>query len=589
MIVAMQKITLLVTEKSLTQSLHKLRSLGLVHIRHLQQPSAEGIVSLEHRLRRVEKVLDIIGNVRTERRMLKEEEISQSIKEILSLDSARKNLKVRLQELNSRLAWFEEWGDVSGHSFLRLETKGVFIRLFRCSRDQWKKIPEEKMAYIIKEKGQDLLCAMVTRDSEEPVPGERTALPPGDIHQVRSKIDLTRGALDTIEKWLKTLCGCKGCFEKYRQSLLKRKEMFQVRFGMKHEPGFSCLQGYCPKEDVEKIRACAEEQGWGLGIETPDEPEEVPTLVRTPAWLKIIEPVFKFMGTVPGYKEFDISFWFLSFLSLFFAMLIGDAGYGLIFLGLTLWARRKFSAAPQQPFTLIYVFSSATIIWGTLSGTWFGVEQIARLPLFRDLIIPRLSSFPGDEKFVMFFCFLIGAIHLTIAHALLGLRRKNSLKALAQAGWIMITWAVFYVAGLLVLGNPFPDFARYLLFAGMGLVLLFSNFQKNILKGILVSLANLPLAVISSFADTLSYLRLYAVGLATVMVAVSFNNMAMQVGFNSILSGFLSAVILFFGHALNLVLGLMSVLVHGIRLNMLEFSGHMDMEWSGKEYKPFKE
>ena len=67
------------------------------------------------------------------------------------------------------------------------------------------------------------------------------------------------------------------------------------------------------------------------------------------------------------------------------------------------------------------------------------------------------------------------------------------------------------------------------------------------------------------------------------------SNMALRIGFNNIMGGFVSALILFLGHALNILLGLMAVIVHGIRLNMLEFSSHLGMQWSGIEYKPFKE
>ena len=121
------------------------------------------------------------------------------------------------------------------------------------------------------------------------------------------------------------------------------------------------------------------------------------------------------------------------------------------------------------------------------------------------------------------------------------------------------------------------------------MVVFFSESRGGFFKNLAISLFNLPLKIIGYFADILSYLRLFAVGYATVMVAVSFNNMAQDVGFNSILTGLISAGLLFFGHALNILLGLMSVLVHGVRLNMLEFSSHLNIEWKGKRYSPFRE
>jgi V/A-type H+-transporting ATPase subunit I len=93
---------------------------------------------------------------------------------------------------------------------------------------------------------------------------------------------------------------------------------------------------------------------------------------------------------------------------------------------------------------------------------------------------------------------------------------------------------------------------------------------------------------ISAFADTMSYIRLFAVGLATLAVAQSFNAMAGTIGFGGVFSGFAASLILFLGHALNIVLALMAVVVHGVRLNMLEFSGHVGNTWSGHDYSPFE-
>ncbi|MBF0253444.1 MAG: hypothetical protein HQL29_06490 [Candidatus Omnitrophica bacterium] len=180
-------------------------------------------------------------------------------------------------------------------------------------------------------------------------------------------------------------------------------------------------------------------------------------------------------------------------------------------------------------------------------------------------------------------------MHLTIAHATKAIREINSPKVIAQFGWIAIVWGMFFSANTLVLAKPFPWFSGYLLLGGILAVLLFANFQKNFIKGILETLVDLPLSIISAFSDIVSYLRLFAVGYASVVVAQSFNSMAVGDGVNTILGGIIAALILFIGHTLNIILALMAVVVHGIRLNMLEFSGHLGMQWSGKEYKPFKE
>ena len=128
-----------------------------------------------------------------------------------------------------------------------------------------------------------------------------------------------------------------------------------------------------------------------------------------------------------------------------------------------------------------------------------------------------------------------------------------------------------------------------LLGTGFLLALVFTNFQRRVFKGVLATLLDLPLTVIGTFSDMMSYLRLFAVGFASLTVAGSFNDMAAGSGVRSLGQGLLAAVVLLFGHALNIVLGGMSVLIHGVRLNMLEFSNHLGQQWTGLRYEPFRD
>jgi V/A-type H+-transporting ATPase subunit I len=100
-------------------------------------------------------------------------------------------------------------------------------------------------------------------------------------------------------------------------------------------------------------------------------------------------------------------------------------------------------------------------------------------------------------------------------------------------------------------------------------------------------LVTLALDVINNFVDIISYVRLYAVGAASLAIAQAFNGMALDMGFNGI-GAIGAAFILFAGHALNIILGAMGVMVHGIRLNTLEFSGHAGVEWAGIHFNPFR-
>jgi V/A-type H+/Na+-transporting ATPase subunit I len=190
------------------------------------------------------------------------------------------------------------------------------------------------------------------------------------------------------------------------------------------------------------------------------------------------------------------------------------------------------------------------------------------------------------QKHIMGLCFLIGAVQLSIAHLWNIARQRKSLQALAQIGWLGITWVMYFAAGAMVLNRPFPPFMTVVLIACVALIVLFMTPARK-MKTEWINHVMLPLNLVSSFVDIVSYIRLFAVGTATVAVAQAFNEIAIGSGVTSIGRGIAAALILFIGHALNIVLAGMGVIVHGVRLNTLEFSGHLGMQWTGVPYRPF--
>ena len=590
MIVKMKEINILISEKDSSQALWKLRKLGIMHIEPMCTPTAHYITYIEQRIGNLEKALAIIPKDGPKKLKIEKGDLATRIKEIIDLDTQRKKLIVDRETLRKKSLWYQTWGDVSLAVFNSLKKYGIFIKLYICGKKYLKRIPEEKLVFSINRKGPQCYIAYLAKSPKGSLDLEEVEVPAEDKRSIYKAKKATVENLNQIDHRLRSLAAHRDSLIEHKKELLKGLEFSKAKFSMSHAEGISALRGFCPQELVSKLEEVAQAQGWAIISKDPEDPNQVPTLIRNPKWVEIIKPIFKFMGTLPGYGEHDISFWFLLFFSLFFAMLIGDAGYGLVLFGLTVVIQNKLKTNHRQPFFLMYVLSLATIIWGAMTGTWFGAERIAQLPFFNSLVIDKVNSFVGsNQTFMIYLCFLIGAVQLSIAHGIRAFRYLNSLIALAQIGWILIVWTAFFIAGGLVLNKSIPQTTPILGIAGASLVVLFSNPQKNILKGILISLADFPLSAIGSFSDVVSYLRLFAVGYATVAVASTFNSLALSGGISSFLGGLIAALILFLGHSLNIILGLMAVIVHGIRLNMLEFSGHLNMQWSGREYKPFKE
>jgi V/A-type H+-transporting ATPase subunit I len=363
----------------------------------------------------------------------------------------------------------------------------------------------------------------------------------------------------------------------------------------------SFLTGFLPIDQVQPLKEFCRDNSLALLLLDPAADDDVPTIVRNQRWIDFISPVFQLLGTVPGYREFDISLIFLLFFTFFFAAIIGDAGYGLIIFSVSLFfiirSRHQHKKTPAA-LSLLIILSFATIIWGALTGTWFGSGKLAALPCLSWMIIPALSSFnPGSGATFKHIFFIVGTVHISIAHIWGFIRQskdKPFIRSLAQLGWLSLVLGLYYLVMNMVLSSekyPMPVHASWLIGCGLSFIIVFSRQEGRFFHGIAMGFANLLttfLSSISAFADIISYIRLFAVGLAGIEISKSFNGIAAGLGTN--VGGLIvGGIILLLGHSLNMAMGALSVVVHGVRLNMLEFSGHLGMEWSGKPYKPFKE
>jgi V/A-type H+-transporting ATPase subunit I len=183
---------------------------------------------------------------------------------------------------------------------------------------------------------------------------------------------------------------------------------------------------------------------------------------------------------------------------------------------------------------------------------------------------------------LMRICFIMGAVHLSAAHLWRAKCQWPDPRFLNNVGWAIVLWGTFGLINLLLLkdrfdwNTPFP----YLLITGGVLVVAFADPGRNVAKSLAVGLFGSLLPAIATLSDILSYIRLMAVGLAGSVLAVSFNNLALQ-------AGVLGIFVLVFGHTLNIGLCLIALFAHGVRLNVLEFSSNAGMEWSGYPYEPF--
>jgi len=592
MIVPMKKITLLCLADSTTATLDALRDIGVLHLQHVNDPGSEDLDRARDEHARAMLALNSLKPYAADHGApTPGMEAEAIIDEVDKLLASRRKLEEKAALLLDERSAVEPLGDFDPQLVRDLLDRGVLVKLYQVTGKTLPEPPEGVPLFTVAEGAHDRYVALVG-DSDFDFPGRQVALPDRRLADVNAEIENVRGELVGVEERLGELSGGLAAVEEAVGDMDDRLRYVEARDGMAADGKLAYLQGFCPAGKVYRLKAAAEEQGWGLVIEEPAKGEAVPTLVRYPVWARVMKPVFKFLGITPGYHESDISSAFFVFLTIFFAMIVGDAGYGLLFLMLIPYFRfTRFRDARPEPFRLLYVFSGATVLWGVLTANYFGIDY-ALLPSFLQAL--RID-YLVDQHGSMTFSLLLGAIHLTLAHGWKGLVYGRDPRAAVQFGWICVVWCVFVIARLLLVGAALSWWFWPLLAVGLLSILAGLIIQKQ-----WMDLGLLLLDLVSCFGDIMSYLRLFALGIASVKVAEAFNDMAGLLG--TALFGIGSGpaivltlplavvgmlVVLVIGHGLNIILCAMSVLVHGVRLNALEFSLHMGQEWSGFNYKPF--
>lgn len=541
MIVKMLHLDLLCVAAEVDSTLESLRSLGAVH---LDLSSAQGaeVSSAKGEAADAEKAVRFILKARGKGEA---GSVRRTISEVLDLQKSLDDKKDSLEDLNREIAKYEPFGDF-----------------------------DPKLAKKLLDRGIDLAAVA---ELPEILPPKRLGEMKSDAAELKSSIEADNSSLAATDE--------KAIVASFPE-LSERIAFAAARELMLDSGAVSVISGWIPARRLDDLKKTASKEGWGLLTREAESGENPPTLIEPPKLFRPMRALFEGLGIAPAYTESDVSVPFMCYFSLFFAMLVGDGAYGSIFLVGTLALRKKL---PRSWFVLLTVFSASTVIWGVLSNTWFGAQ------------IPALSSLPtvqwlADPSYhnMMLLCFTIGVSHLMLARLWNGVCRLPDSTAIAEFGWAGILLFMYLVTNSIVGIFPaIPQWGFYMFYASLAGVFLFSV-KPSELKTRGAELGMLPLNIMSALGDIISYVRLFAVGLASVKVAENFNSMAtgLVAGADEMWVKALMAVamvaILVIGHALNLAMAGLSILVHAVRLNTLEFSNHKGVSWSGTAYNPFK-
>ncbi|MBN1499261.1 MAG: hypothetical protein JW982_03855 [Spirochaetes bacterium] len=367
------------------------------------------------------------------------------------------------------------------------------------------------------------------------------------------------------------------------------------------------FQGWVEKENLEAVQAdCRKHQVELFEIE-PEKDEKIPTSMINKGPGALGEGLVKFYDT-PSYKDWDPSAWvFLSF-TVFFAMIMGDGGYGLTLLMLLIFLRLKMKnlkTNAKRFFNLAMILCTATAVYGLAFGSFYSISS--KNNAFIGDLVSRISLFhmnptgSADMKNMMMVSILIGMIHISFSVFLKTLRliaNKKLFIPLANLTWIVIIWAFFFWYGEapkfgIMPAKTVPGIqpVEHILIIGSGIVFLASGLATgsfNPVKIIFSGLGGLYNGI-QFFSDVLSYIRIFALGLSGALIGITFNDMATGIWNALPFAGPVFAILIFiFGHLLNIGLCIMGAVIHGLRLNFLEFY-RWSFDGDGRAFKPLKD
>ena len=600
MIVPMKSVTLLTMAAESDYALEALRDLGVMQIVQSVKNSTVTQCAIEacNQAEKVCRILETAASNRNDSENSTSGDAARGheiLRKTADITTGISTLEQEIATLKQRIDRLSVWGNFRKADISCLAENGVDIRLCAGTLEEYKRAAEMEnvsVSLISSTKSQAAFVAAVTGKFTS---GELALLPlfkladDDDPDTLAQRKKTAEEQLTAAGEQL-ALYSCElPSVRAACQELMEQVEFDRAADAMAEHGAVAVLKGFVPVPELEKLRAAAKEKGWGLLITDPAEDDNVPVLLQNNRFTRLIKPLFDFLGIVPGYRELDVSGGILIFFTIFYAIIIGDAGYGICFTALSLLGllAAKKRPALKLPMRLFLILSLMTTVWGALCGSWFGLAAIPgtggkpfqALEAFRNF-----SSETAKQANVQLFCFILAVAQLSCGRIWKAVCDRNWRSIGDNLGWMLIIWGNFFLTiRLIVYPGEFPPVMYGLYGIGLLLVMVCGVNWRNV-----ADLFQFPFNIVGSFTDVLSYIRLFAVSLAGACIASSFNGMAFDVCQMSAWLLPAGALVVIFGHLLNVGLAFLSVLVHAVRLNTLEFSNHTGLSWSGQAFKPFK-
>ena len=580
MITQMKKYTFLVFHREYEAFLEQLREAGVVHVTE----KAAGMAEDEH-------LQALLTEVEATRKL-----IAQGAPDQLLTEKA--NLEQRIAATKKEAEKMAVWGDFSAERIEELKQAGYTLRYFTCSKKSF----QEEWGIVVAEQGGTVYFVQVNNAGEAPEGCQEQYLNQKSAADLMKDVEGLNGLLVAqnarIELWAKENI---PALEAKLVELKQRIDWQRVTLNTDSEADGSLkiLEGFCPADQAPALNELLAKQEVYYQEEDPQVEDNTPIKLRNNKFTKLFESLTGMYGW-PNYNEYDPTPILAPFFLLFFALCMGDCGYGimLMIVGLLI-AKKKLNIAMFEGLgPIITVLGVGTTVVGFFLGTFMGFDLYAAewVPqVLKNVMIKGSVSVAGmtyDLQMVM--ALGIGVFHICLAmivKAICSTQQLGFKENIANWAWtlLIVGGLIVIILGMTVLPQEVFKWAiiAVAIVSALG-IYVFNTPGRNPLINIGSGLWDTYNMATGILGDVLSYIRLYALGLAGGKLGEAFNTLGEMVLGDSIVSWVPFVLIFAIGHVLNLAMSALGAFVHPLRLTFVEYFKNAGYEGKGTLYQPFK-
>jgi V/A-type H+-transporting ATPase subunit I len=600
----MSKYAFLIYHKEYDTFLHRLREMGVVHVKETQTAADNPRVQqLLAERKRVQAQMQLLKKMREDRtppavpHSVTAEEGAAWVDRVERLNEQIEEQRAVCRAIEKDIATVSVWGDFDYANISRLQQAGYDTAFFTCPLSRYDPAWENTCnTFVIHEQQSTCYFISITSCGEAvEIDAERVRLPESSPRQLREQLRIEQERADELTRELADIAVRDRHLPEAYDTLLSNNLAWEnVHIQTVREAGdkLMMLEGWIPEAQGKELEQTLDRDNYFYRKLKVTPEDDVPIQFRNNRFSRLFELISK-LYMLPKYGELDLTPFFAPFFMIFFGLCLGDSGYGLFLLlaasAVKLFMRKKIQPSMKPVLSLVQILGASTFFCGLLTGTFFGANMY-------DWGIPALDTLKAhvllDNNQMFALALILGVVQILFGMCLNATNkiiRFGFAYGLSTIGWIIL---LVSMAAAYALPEVMPMFgtAHQIVIALSGiLIFLLNSPGKNPLLNIGLGLWDTYNMATGLLGDVLSYVRLFALGLSGGILAGVFNSLATGMSPDNIIAGPIVMILIFvIGHAINIFMNVLGAFVHPMRLTFVEFFKNSGYEGGGSAYNPFK-